>query len=86
VEAGDHAAPVGGLLVTAQYVGGGAGSLLVLGLAEHRGAPTAMAAAAVVAIVGGAMAALARGTKSTAMPFAPIARRPVRRDQPHRHI
>jgi undecaprenyl-diphosphatase len=44
--AGTLAAPIGGLLVTAQYVGGGTGSLLVLAVADRHGACAGLLVAA----------------------------------------
>lgn len=56
--AGVHVAPAGGLLATAQYVGGGTGSVLVLGLAHATSGALGMAAAACIAATAGVWLAL----------------------------
>ena len=50
--AGVHAQPAGGLLVSAQYAGGGAGALLVVGAADGGGAPFGFVVAAAIAALG----------------------------------
>jgi MFS family permease len=59
---GGDAAPVAALLITAQYLGGGAGALLTVRVADAGGHPAAMAIAAVVAALGAI--ALSRVTRA----------------------
>jgi len=61
--AGDRAASAGGLLVTAQYLGGGAGPLLALAVADRHG-DTAGALAAAAAAGGGAAVLATAGVLS----------------------
>ncbi len=63
--AGEHVAPVAGLLVTAQYAGAGVGALLIAGIDAKHGAATAELVAAAIASAG-AIVALTAGTPAAA--------------------
>jgi MFS family permease len=68
--AGAHAAPAGGLLVTAQFAGGGAGSLLILAVADAATPATAFALAAFIAAVGALAADRHRLSRRARSPYA----------------
>jgi hypothetical protein len=54
--AGEHVAPVAGLLVTAQYAGAGVGALLIAGIDTRHGFSTAELVAAAIASTGAIVA------------------------------
>ena len=72
-----RAAPVGGLLITAQFVGGGAGALIVLGAAARRGSIAGLLVAAGIACAGTAL-----GVSATRLASARAARRRQRSPRP----